>query len=100
MQEDEVIGVGGFKGPPQNNTLEIAYGVAPEKERQGFGSQICQELTKIAINEDLQLRITARTLMEENASTKILKKNGFKFMGIVNDLEDGDVWEWELMNGK
>jgi hypothetical protein len=33
-------------------------------------------------------------LPEENFSTKILKKNGFKFSGVVNDAEDGDVWEW------
>jgi [ribosomal protein S5]-alanine N-acetyltransferase len=37
----------------------------------------------------------ARTLMEENYSTRILRKNGFECLGIVNDPDDGDVWEWE-----
>jgi len=32
----------------------------------------------------------------ESASTNILKKGGFKFIGIVEDPEDGQVWEWEL----
>ena len=46
---------------------------------------------------DSSIRITARTLMENNASTQILRKNGFEFKGIVFDEEDGDVWEWELV---
>ena len=35
-------------------------------------------------------------MTENNASTTILKRNGFKYVGIVNDEEDGDVWEWEF----
>jgi hypothetical protein len=33
-------------------------------------------------------------LPEENASTSILKKNGFVMLGTVWDDEDGNVWEW------
>jgi hypothetical protein len=40
------------------------------------------------------VKITARTLPQRNFSTKILEKNEFEFAGIVNDPEDGDVWEW------
>jgi hypothetical protein len=38
----------------------------------------------------------ARTLPEKNFSTRILEKNAFKFMATVNDLDDGEVWEWEF----
>jgi hypothetical protein len=41
----------------------------------------------------------ARTLPEENYSTKILRKNGFEWQGIVVDDDDGDVWEWEFKGG-
>jgi len=34
--------------------------------------------------------------LETNASTQVLKKNGFECTGIVSDEEDGNVWEWEL----
>ena len=33
--------------------------------------------------------------MEENHSARILRKNAFEWLGIVNDPDDGDVWEWE-----
>ena len=92
----EIIGVGGFKYPPINNTVEIAYSTIPEHEGKGFATAICRKLAEIAIQESDKLRIIARTLMEENASTKILKKNNFKFIGVVNDPEDGEVWEWEF----
>lgn len=96
LHENEVVGVGGYKSPPKDNKVEIAYGVAPEKEGQGFATEICRQLTNIAINEVPDIRVTARTLMEENASTTILKKNGYKFAGEVEDPEDCQVWEWEF----
>lgn len=98
LLNSEVIGVGGFKGSPNNNKVEIAYGTLPEKEGNGYASKICETLVKIALKYDPNISITARTLMETNASTTILKKNGFKYMGIVNDPEDGDVWEWEYVH--
>ena len=94
--ENEVVGVGGYKGSPKNNKIEIAYGVTPEKEGHGFATEICKELINVALTEDQNLRVTARTLMQENASTTILRKNGFTLNGIVEDPEDGEVWEWEL----
>ena len=36
--------------------------------------------------------------MEENASTKVLKKNSYEFVGVVIDPEDGEVWEWKFKN--
>ncbi len=98
LSNGEVVGVGGFKGIPKNNKVEIGYGTVPEMEGRGYATQICGQLVKIALQHQPNLLITARTLMEENASTSILKKNGFKYVGIVNDPDDGDVWEWEYIN--
>lgn len=36
--------------------------------------------------------------MEENASTKVLKKNNYEFVSVVTDPEDGEVWEWKFNN--
>ena len=93
----DVVGIGGFKGAPRNNTVEIAYGIIPEKEGKGHATEICKLLTVMALKENQNLRITARTLMEESASTRILKKNGYQYSGVVNDPDDGDVWEWEYV---
>ena len=96
MRDQLVVGVGGYKGAPKKGKVEIAYGTVPEYENQGIATEVCRLLTKMAIEEDPKVRVTARTVMEENASTRVLKKNGFKLNGVVNDPEDGLVWEWEM----
>jgi len=88
------IGVGGFKGAPANGRIEIAYGTAPQFEGRGVSSATCRFLTELALQAEPGLTVIARTLREENASTSILKKNGFEFSGEALDPEDGLVWEW------
>ena len=95
---NQVVATGGFKGRPTGGKVEIAYGTVPRMEGQGYASKVCEMLVHRAISEVPNILVTARTLMEENASTKILKKNGFRCVGVVNDLEDGEVWEWHLIN--
>jgi len=91
----KLVGSAGFKGRPINGTVEIAYGTFPPSQNRGIGTAICRELVRLALAADPLVRIVARTLMEENYSTRILRKNGFTCMGIVTDPDDGDVWEWE-----
>jgi [ribosomal protein S5]-alanine N-acetyltransferase len=91
----EIVGSGGYKGKPANGKIEIAYGTFKKFQRKGIGTQICSELVSLALKTDPSLRITARTLLENNFSSRILKSNGFECLGIVDDEEDGKVWEWE-----
>jgi ribosomal-protein-alanine N-acetyltransferase len=97
LLDNEVVGVGGYKGAPKGNTVEIAYGTVPKKEGKGYATKICEQLTILAFKEEPNIKVTARTLMEESASTQILKNNGYKFMGVVEDSDDGQVWEWEYV---
>ena len=97
MDEETVVGTGGFKGSPTQRGVEISYGVVPAFERRGFGTRICRQLIAMALRESPQLRIFARTLMHESASTRILKRNGFNFVGSVIDPDDGEVWEWDYV---
>jgi RimJ/RimL family protein N-acetyltransferase len=62
--------------------------------RQGIGTQICKLLVDLSLRTDPTVQITARTLPEKNFSTRVLEKNNFKFSGVVNDPDDGEVWEW------
>src|SRR6478609_270356 len=94
---NQLVGSAAFKGRPKNNCVEIAYGVFPQFQHQGIGARICETLVKLSLDTDPSVVITARTLREENFSVKILKKRGFKFLGTVNDPDDGDVWEWEYV---
>ena len=95
---NEIIGCGGYKGKPREGKIEIAYGTFKNFEGKGFGTEICRQLVLLSLQTDPSIRITARTLMEINASTTILKRNGFECLGVVYDEEDGDVWEWEFKN--
>ncbi len=91
---DTLVGCGAFKGAPQNNTVEIAYGTFEPYQQKGIGAAICKELVQLALRTEPTVNITARTLPENNYSTRILEKNGFRFSGQVMDPEDGEVWEW------
>ena len=92
---DSYVGDGGFKGPPQNGTVEIAYGVEPSFQGKGIGTKIAKALVRYAFGNDVKL-VLAHTLPETNASTKILTKCGFQFEGEVQDPEDGTVFRWAL----
>ena len=92
--DDLLVGGAAFKGKPVDNKVEIAYGTLPQYRNKGIGSEICRHLVLLSQTTDPSVIITARTLPEENYSTKILKKNNFNLLGEVWDKEDGNVWEW------
>lgn len=98
-QNDELVGCAGIKGKPVNGQIEIAYGTFEKYRNQGVGTKICRILVELSIRTDPEVRITARTLPENNYSTRILQKNKFQFLGNVIDPDDGDVWEWEYKSG-
>jgi ribosomal-protein-alanine N-acetyltransferase len=91
----QLVGGAAFKGKPINNRVEIAYVTFPQYQQKGIGAQIAHTLVQSAFKTDPFVTVTARTLAEENYSTRILRKNSFKMLGTVNDPEDGEVWEWE-----
>jgi [ribosomal protein S5]-alanine N-acetyltransferase len=90
----DYVGVCSFKGSPKKGTVEIGYFTFPEHEGKGYGQFMCSSLVDIAQGFDPEVVISARTQPEYNASTSILKKNGFELQGVVIDDEDGEVWEW------
>ena len=91
---EEIVGSGAFKGKPTNNQVEIAYGTQPEHQRKGIATKICKLLVDLSLQTDPTVRITARTLLDNVGSCRVLEKNNFYNNGIVNDPEDGEVWEW------
>lgn len=93
-QDENLVGLAGFKGEPINDTIEIAYATFEPYQNIGIGTEICKNLVELSLKTAPSIKITARTLPEENYSTKILRKNNFVLIGTVIDLEDGEVWEW------
>lgn len=91
-----VIGGAGYKGPPDaDGMVEIAYGIAPEYQGQGYATEAATALLDYAFGSGRVRLARAHTLPEANASTHVLKKCGFEFIGTVVDPEDGTVWRWE-----
>jgi ribosomal-protein-alanine N-acetyltransferase len=91
-----VIGTAGFKGPPDSTgTVELAYGIAPAFEGQGYATEAAAALVAFAFDSPLVDLVCAHTLPMVNASTRVLAKCGFHHVGTVDDPEDGPVWRWE-----
>ena len=65
----------------------IAIGVHLEDNAAFADNPFCQESLQMTID-------FFQKVGEENYSTRILRKNGFKMTGQVIDPEDGEVWEW------
>ena len=40
--------------------------------------------------------VDAHTRPERNASTRVLERNGFAFLGVVEHPEDGTIWHWRI----
>jgi RimJ/RimL family protein N-acetyltransferase len=96
IEEDTCVGFCGFKSPPQNNRVEIAYFTFPEYESHGVATQMAAELIRMALCKMPAVIVAAQTLPEENASTSVLKKLRFRLVDCVEHPEDGLVWEWHL----
>ena len=99
QMEDKLVGAGGYKGPPKDDTVEIDYGVFPDYQGQGYGSEICRQLVQLALQTHPSVRITARTLPDNHASAGVLRRNGFEQVRTVYDEEDGEVLEWVYTRG-
>ncbi|MBA4137849.1 MAG: N-acetyltransferase [Opitutus sp.] len=89
------VGTCAFKSPPHDGSVEIAYFTFPEHEGRGVATRMAQQLLTRAHATDPRVQVTAQTLPEENASTRILRKLNFVHVRNVQHPEDGLVWEWE-----
>ena len=91
-----VVGSCGYRGPPSPaGIVEIAYGVNSEYRGQGYATEAAAALTSYAFDTGQVRVVCAHTLPEENASTRVLSKCGFRWVGEEIDPEDGLVWRWE-----
>ncbi|MBC8143862.1 MAG: GNAT family N-acetyltransferase [Armatimonadetes bacterium] len=91
FRDASAVGVGGFKSPPKSGVVEIAYHTFVVFEGQGIATGIAAQLVQIAHTADPSVRVQACTLPEESASTTVLLRNGFAYMGTVSDPEDAET---------
>lgn len=94
--DGQCVGTCAFKAAPRDDQVEIAYFTFLEFEGRGYATAMAHTLVEMARAEMPGIVVVALTLPEENASTKVLRKLGFRLVGRVRHPEDGEVWEWEL----
>lgn len=91
-----VVGTCGFAAPPHQGDVEIAYYTFPDHEGRGIATAMAAELIAIARRQSSPVRLIAHTLVERNASHRVLEKLGFTAAGPVEHPEDGTVLLWRL----
>lgn len=97
ITENVIIGFCSFTGPPTaEGMVEIAYGIAPGFQGRGYATEAARAIMAYAFATGKVRTIQAHTLPQDNASTRVLSKCGFKMIGEVIHPEDGAVWRWEL----
>ncbi|MES2649190.1 MAG: GNAT family N-acetyltransferase [Bacteroidota bacterium] len=96
VQDGEIIiGSAGFKGPPINNRVEIAYGTFEKFRHKGVGTTICSMLVELALKANPSIEIIAHTLPSNKYSEQVLLKNSFVFMGKEAGESDGNIYLWK-----
>jgi RimJ/RimL family protein N-acetyltransferase len=95
--DNVMIGMCGFAAPPDSDSVvEIGYGIAPSYQGKGYASEAAQALIGFASRDPRVRTIRAHTLMQSNASTRVLEKCGFERISETVDPENNTpIWRWE-----
>ena len=75
--DDTYIGNLSFKGPAQDNVVEIGYGILPDQEGKGYTTEAVQAMTQWAFGNADVVFVEAEIEPENRASRHILEKCGF-----------------------
>ena len=94
-EPEELVGWGGFKGPPQDGVLELGYEIAESRRERGLATAATLALLDEAFASPQVAKVIAHTLAEHNASNRVLEKAGFRFDA---EAQEGDepVWRFAL----
>ena len=94
-EERLAVGLGGFKGPPSDGVVEIAYAIVPEQQRKGHATDAARALVSYEFGHVEVQTVRAHTLPDGVASQRVLQKSGFRQVGELIDPDDGLVWRFE-----
>jgi ribosomal-protein-alanine N-acetyltransferase len=80
-----LIAGAGFLGPPEDGTVEIGYSVVAEARGAGYATEIVEALVRRAFESDSVQRVVAETATTNEASQRVLERNGFTPAGSGRD---------------
>lgn len=91
-KEMKIIGDAGFKGlPNQAGEIDLGYGIIASERKKGLATEAAKALSDWAIAQPDVKTITAKCLIENQGSRKILENVGFKKAG-----QDSSMIFWSL----
>ena len=91
----ELVGWGGFKGPPRGGVVELGYEIAEPRWGQGLATVATRAMVVEAFEASEVSAVIAHTLPERNASNRVLEKVGFHLDGEA--AEGGElVWRFRM----
>ena len=93
----ELVGSGGFAGPPYEREVEIGYEIAPEFRRRGYATAATRALIEIARTSGAVTAVIAHTLTSDPTSAGVLRASGFAVADHVVDPDDGDLTRWRFV---
>ena len=91
----QLIGWGGFKGPPRDGTVEIGYEIAPGWRGRGAATAPARAMVAEAFADEHVTAVIAHTLPEPNASNHVPEKVGFRYDGPHHD-QGERVWRYRV----
>lgn len=94
IRDAEVVGLCSYKRPPENGTVEIGYGTAPQRRNAGIATAGVGAMLDIASGDSSITVVTAETALSNRPSQRVLEKNGFIETSRRIDREDGEVICW------
>jgi len=78
---DILMASGGFKGPPEDGTVEIGYSVLPRFQGQGYATEMVRALVDWAFVQPGVRQVVAETMEDNSASMRLLHRLGFSRAG-------------------
>ena len=81
----ELVGWGGFKGPPDGGAVELGYEIAPARRRRGLAAGAVRAMLAEAFADPAVQLVLAHTKPEANVSNHLLERAGFVYEGVGDD---------------
>ena len=95
VEDSEVVGLCSYKAAPdEEGAVEIGYGVAPARRKQGHATRAVAAMLDIARDDPAVKVVLAVTSVDNPASQRCLIANGFVETDRTDDPEDGPVILW------
>lgn len=90
-----IIGDAGFKGLPNSSgEIDLGYAIIEEEQRKGYGFEAAHGLAKWALAQPEVKHITAKCLLANTASARVLEK-----LGMRETHRDSEMIQWKFSKG-